>query len=117
MDLKRLRLELESQDETVRAKAVRGLCPCHAGWDAFEKLIGVVLRLMQDSSPAVRGNALHGYHDAVRIQRLRDCADWLDAVEEVLGRKLASDSRKEEAGFRVRRCGSGKRRRGGFVTR
>ena len=117
LDAERLISELQSPDETVRAKAVRSLCPCHAGWDAFEQLISVVSRLTQDSSPAVRAHALHVYADAVKIQSLEDSAHRLEAVEEALGRKRASQPGGGEAGFRVRRSGPVKRRRGGFVLR
>ena len=117
VDAERLISELHSPDEAVRAKAVRSLCPCHAGWGAFEQLISVVSRLTQDSSPAVRAHALHEYEDAVKIQSLEDSAHRLEAVEEALGRKRASQSSGWEAGLRVRRSGPVKRSRGGFVLR
>jgi hypothetical protein len=117
VDPERLSSELQSPDETVRAKTVRSLCPCHAGWGAFERLIGDVSRLTQDNSPAVRAHALHVYEDAVKMQSLEDSAHRLEAVEEALGRKRAAHSGGGEAGFRVRRSGTVKRRRGGFVLR
>jgi hypothetical protein len=116
VNLEGILLDLQSQDETVRAKAVHDLCPCHAGWDGFEQLIGVVLRLTHDRSPAVRAGALHVYHDAVRIQSLEDSAHRLEAVEEELCRKHAFRS-GEEARFMVRRSGAVKRHRNGFVLR
>jgi hypothetical protein len=117
IDSERLLSELQSPDEIVRAKAIRSLCPCHAGWEAFEQFIGVVSRLTQDSSPAVRAHALHVYEDAVKIQSLEDSAHWLEAVEEALSRKRAPQSGGGEAGVKVRRSGLVKRRRGGFVLR
>ena len=117
VDPERLLSDLQSPDEAVRAKAVRSLCPCHAGWGAFEQLIGVVSRLTQDSSPAVRAHALHVYEDAVKIQSLEDSAHRLEAVEEALGRKRAFQPGGGEEVFRVRRSGLVKRRRGGFVLR
>jgi hypothetical protein len=117
VDPEQLLSELQSPDETVRAKAVRSLCPCHAGWGAFEQLIGVVSRLTRDSSPAVRAHALHVYEDAVKIQSLEDSAHRLEAVEEALGRKRAPRPGGGEGGVRVRRSGLVKRRRGGFVLR
>jgi hypothetical protein len=33
----RLVPNLQSPDEVVRGDAVRSLCPCHAGWEAFEQ--------------------------------------------------------------------------------
>lgn len=117
VDLELLLLDLQSHDETIRAKAVRSLCPCHAGWETFEQLIGVVSRLTQDSPPVVRAHALHVYEDAVKIQSLEDSAHRLEAVEEALGRKRASQFGGGEEEFRVRRSGTVKRRRGGFVLR
>ena len=67
VDSERLISELQSSDETVRAKAVRSLCPCHAGWELFERHIGIVSQLEKDHSPAVRAHALHVFEDAVEM--------------------------------------------------
>ena len=100
IDSERLLSELQSPDEIVRAKAIRSLCPCHAAWSAFEQFIGVLSRLTQDSSPAVRAHALHVYEDAVKIQSLEDSAHRLEAVEEALGRKRAPQSGGGETALR-----------------
>ncbi len=117
VDLERLLLDLQSPDETVRAKAVRSLCPCHAGWKRFEELFSVVSQLTQDSSPAVRAHALHVYEDAVKIQSIEDSAHRLETVEEKLRQKHASRFGDEEAKFEVKRSGMVKRRRDSFVLR
>ena len=51
VDSERLVSELQFSDETIRAKAVRSLCPCHAGWELFEQHRGIVSQLEKDSSP------------------------------------------------------------------
>jgi hypothetical protein len=117
VDPERLLLDLRSDDEAVRARAVRSLCPCHAGWDAFEQFLGVVLGLARDSSPAVRAHALHVYEDAVKIRRIEDSAHRLEEVEKDLGRKRAARFGGGGEEFRVRRSGIVKRRRGGFALR
>jgi hypothetical protein len=117
VDPERLLSDLQSPVETVRAKAIRSLCPCHAGWEAFEQLIGVVSRLTQDSSPAVRAHALHVYEDALKIQSIEDFGHRLETVEEKLRQKRASRFGDEEAEFEVNRSGMVKRRKGSFVLR
>ena len=117
VDLERLLSDLQSPDETVRARAVRSLCPCHAGWERFEQLFSVVLGLTQDSSPAVRAHALHVYEDAVKIQSIEDFGHQLVTVEEKLRQKRASRFGYEEAEFEVKRSDMVKRRRGSFVLR
>jgi uncharacterized membrane protein len=117
VDLERLLLDLQSPDEAVRAKAVRSLCPCHAGWEGFEQLFSVVSQLMQDTSPTVRAHALHVYQDAVKIQSIEDSAYRLETVEEELRQKRASRFGDKVAEFEVKRSGMVKRRRGSFVVR
>ena len=116
VELERLLLDLQAPDETVRAKAVRSLCPCHAGWEMFEQLFSVVSQLTQDSSPAVRAHALHVYEDAVKIQSIEDSAHRLEAIEEELRQKRATQFGDAEAKFEVKRSGT-VRRRGSFVLR
>jgi len=74
IDHERLLCELQSPDEAVRARAVRSLCPCHAGWELFEQHVVAVLRLEKDQSPAVRANALHVFEDAARMISVGDPA-------------------------------------------
>jgi hypothetical protein len=60
--------DVRSTDAEVRGEAVRSLCPCHVGWTAFERYVGVVLRAFGDSSRTVRAHALHVLTDAARMQ-------------------------------------------------
>lgn len=64
----RLRADLESGDEAVRARAVRSVCPCHAGWQPFEAHGDAVARLTKDESPLVRASALHVFEDAAEME-------------------------------------------------
>ncbi len=117
VDLDCLLSDLQSPDATVRAQAVRSLCPCHAGWEMFEQLFSIVSRLTRDGSPAVRAHALHVYEDALKIQSIEDSAHRLETVEEALCRKRASRFGDKEAKFKVKRSGTVKGRRSGFVLR
>ncbi len=64
----RLRVDLHSPDEATRARAVRSVCPCHAGWGPFEAHLDAVARLTKDESPVVRASALHVFEDAVQVE-------------------------------------------------
>jgi len=68
LDLDQLLLDLRSPDENIRGRAVRLLCPCHAGWTLFEQHIDLVNQLKKDPSPTVRAHALHVFQDAVEMQ-------------------------------------------------
>ena len=63
-----LHQRIASDDEQIRAKAVRFLCPCHAGWQAFEENLSIVMQLTHDPSPTVRANALHVFEDAGEME-------------------------------------------------
>ena len=67
-DLERLKAELQSPDEAIRARPVRALCPCHAGWMPFEQHLKMVAELQKDPSPIVRAAALHVFEDAAEIE-------------------------------------------------
>ena len=95
VDSERLISELQSSDETVRAKAVRSLCPCHAGWELFERHIGIVSQLEKGNSPAVRAHALHVFENAVEMHSVGDPNYRLQIVEEMARKKLASRFRPE----------------------
>ena len=73
---------LESADEEARGNAVRGLCPCHAGWEVFEGHVSDVLRMLKDPSRVVRAHALHVFEDAARMQLAADLSYYLEAGEE-----------------------------------
>lgn len=67
VDRERLLEELESEDEAIRAKALRSLCPCHGDWKMFEENLLLVERFRKDPSPLVRRTALHLFEDAGEI--------------------------------------------------
>ncbi len=104
-DTERLLSELQSPDEAVRAKAVRSLCPCHAGWELFEQHVSAVLRLEKDCSPAVRANALHVYEDAARMISVGDPAYRLQMALEKTRGKRPSRFRPEERKRRPKKRG------------
>lgn len=112
VDPVRLLSELESADETVRAKAVRSLCPCHAGWELFERHIGLVSRLGKDHSPAVRAHALHVLEDAAQMHGVGDAGYRMQIAEEMARKKRASRFRPGEP----KRKG-GRRGRSGVILR
>jgi len=95
-------LEIGSPDAEVRGSAVRGLCPCHAGWEVFESHVGDVLRAFRDSSRGVRAGALHVFEDAARMQHACEFEHDVQEAEELLRRKRASRFRPEEGGLEAR---------------
>lgn len=88
-DIECLLRNLESPDEEVRGDAVRGLCPCHAGWDVFEQQVSVVLLSLKDRSREVRAQALHVLEDAARLQIAGDLRYYHVPGEERIGEKRA----------------------------
>jgi hypothetical protein len=79
--------DLQSPDEVGRRHTVRALCPCHAGWEAFEQHVGIVFRSLRDPSHIVRAHALHVLEDAARMMLAEDLRYHLEAGEEKLGEK------------------------------
>ena len=119
-DMERLLSDLQSPDEERRGEAVRGLCPCHAGWDAFEGHVSDVLRMLRDSSRGVRAQALHVFEDATRMQLAEELHYYHEPGEERIGEKRASaryrsmDERLEaRRDSKVRKRKRGHRRAGG----
>jgi len=109
-------LEIGSPDAEVRGSAVRGLCPCHAGWEAFEAHVGEVLRALRDPSRAVRAQALHVFQDATKMCEAADLSYHKEDGEERIGEKRAQGFRPMEQRLEARRDGrirKRKRRRGG----
>ena len=112
-DIKDIIADLQVTDEVVRGDSVRGLCPCHAGWDVFEEHVSDVLRLLKDPSREVRRNALHVFEDAARIQSARDLSYSLEPGEEKIGEKRVSARfRSMEDRIQARRDRQMRRRRG-----
>lgn len=103
--------DLQSPDEETRARAVRGFCPCHAGWEAFEGHVGEVLRAMRDPSRAVRAEALHVFQDAARMCSTADLEYYREDGEERIGEKRAQRFRSMEERLEARKCSRERRRR------
>jgi hypothetical protein len=83
----RLDRDFQSPDEVVRGDAVRSLCPCHAGWEAFEQNVSIVFRSLRDRSRVVRAHALHVFEDAARMQSVEELRYYLEPGEEKIGEK------------------------------
>ncbi len=110
-DVERQLPDLQSPDEEARGDAVRGLCPCHAGWEAFEEHVGDVLRMLKDPSRGVRAHALHVFEDAARMQIAADLSYHLEPGEERIGEKRAQRFRSMEERLIARRNRKTTRRR------
>ena len=110
-DIKRLLPDLQSPDAETRGDAVRGLCPCHAGWEAFEAHVGEVLRMLRDPSRAVRAQALHVFGDATRMCETDDLDYYKEDGEERIGEKRAQGFRSMEQRLEARRNSRIRRRK------
>ena len=86
-DVKQIETDLQGTDEGLRSKAVGGLCPCHAGWEVFEKKVDTVIRSLRDPSRVVRRSALHVLDDAAVMQSREDLKYYLEPVEERMDEK------------------------------
>ena len=95
-DTKRAVEGLQESDEVVRGNAVRGFCPCHAGWEVFEQHVSDVLRLLRDPNRVVRAHALHVFEDAARMQGISELSYYLEPGEERIGEKRARHRSIEE---------------------
>ena len=103
IDTECLLLDMQSPDEEVRAGAVRSLCPCHAGWEVFERHVTVVFQGLRDRSHAVRVHALHVFDDAAQMRFAAEYEYRLQEVDEMLQKKRASRFRAKEAALEARR--------------
>lgn len=79
------------------------LCPCYAGWDAFEKNVRFVLLKQRAGTRAERAYALHVMEDAMRIQSLSDLQYALEPGEHLLDEKRACHFRSMEMRIEARR--------------
>src|SRR3954454_1755728 len=61
---------LTADRANVRGRAVRTLCPCRAGWDAYETHRNNAEALCKDDDGVVRANALHVREDALLAELL-----------------------------------------------
>ena len=81
-DIERIRAELASADERVRARAVRSVCPCRMPWPVFLRLRKAVARLRRDPSPLVRARAQHVEVDARTVREREATVACLREQEE-----------------------------------
>jgi hypothetical protein len=108
----RLLSDLQSSDEAVREKAVGLLCPCHAGWEMFERHMDVVARLKKDPSRRVRARALHVFEDAAEMQSSGYPTHRREAVDVMLRQKRRSRFRPDDEELEARRKAKLRGRRG-----
>ena len=90
LDRDQLLLDLQSSDEATRARAVRAICPCHAGWQAFEEHMKIVAALQKDASPLVRDVARHVFEDAAEMENGGYPTNPREASNEMLRTRRAS---------------------------
>ena len=81
--------DARSPDEVVRGDVARGLCPCHVGWEVFERHVSLVFQLLKDPSHVVRAQALHVFEDAGRMTLAEDMRYQEEAGSEKIGEKRA----------------------------
>jgi len=111
-DIERLLPDLQSADDVARGEAVRALCPCRAGWEAFEGHVSDVLRALRDRDRGVRAHALHVFEDAARMRHAEEAEYDIREAEEMARRKRASRFRPEEGRLEALRREKIRRRRG-----
>ena len=90
LDMERLRLDLQSHDEATRLKAVRSICPCHAGWEPFEQHMKIVAELQKDTSLIVRNAAKHVFEDAAEMESSGYQTNPREVTNEMLRTRRAS---------------------------
>ena len=89
-DIKDLVTRIQESDDGVGGDGVRSFCPCHAGWEAFEQNIRIVLRHLKNPNRLVRADALHVFEDAARMQIAEELKYYVEAGETKIGEKRAS---------------------------
>lgn len=81
-DVERLLAEMQSPDPTVRARAVRQICPCKMPWGVFHRLRKAAKQLQHDPDPDVRANALHIEEDARMVASMEGEMERLHEFED-----------------------------------
>jgi len=76
--------DLLSEDEDVRAKALRRLCPCHGSFEMYDKYLDVIRQMRKDESDKVRRVALHLEEDALVLESMEYARE---RAEEALTRR------------------------------
>ena len=102
VDIDQMIHEVESSDETVRARALRRLCPCTEPWHLFAQHRALVQRLKKDPSSVVRRIALHIFDDAARHQSGGYPTQRRQSVDEMVGKKISSRFPTDEEELRER---------------
>ena len=102
--------DLDSPDDSARAKAVRSLCPCRLGWTAFEQGVETLYKLQKDTNPDVRAAALHVFEDAAEMESSGLPTHRSEGTNEMLRTKRASRFRKDEDDLVEARKGRGTER-------
>ncbi len=96
LDIERVLGDIHSDDDAVRARAVRSLCPCRSGWGAFEQHLPMIEALKKDPSPLVRKEALHLFEDAGEMQSEGVPTNPREATNEMLQTRRRSRFRPDE---------------------
>ena len=91
------------RDENTAPQTAEVVCPCYAGWEAFEKNVRVVLSKLKAGTRSERAYALHVFDDAMRIQSKEDLESALEPGEYMLDEKRACHFRSMEERMEARR--------------
>jgi hypothetical protein len=97
LDVERVLRDIQSDDEDVRARAVRSLCPCRSGWGPFEQHLHLISALRKDPSPLVRKEALHLFEDAGEMESEALPTHPSQATNEMVQTRRASRFRRDES--------------------
>jgi hypothetical protein len=76
--------DLYSDDEDVRAKALRRLCPCHGSFQMYDRYLDMIRAMQKDPSRKVRAVALHLEEDALVLESMQY---RMEESEEALARR------------------------------
>ena len=101
----------QERNEESSTQTGEVVCPCWAGWEAFEKNVRFVLRQLKAGSHSERAYALHVFHDAMRIQSQYDLEYALEPGEHLLDEKRACNFRSMEQRIEAKRDRTTRRRK------
>ncbi len=100
-EMKRVVAELEASDKDVGE--LRGLCPCHVGWEVFEQNVSLVMRLLKHPNQLVRAHAMHILTDAAVMQNREELHYYVQPGDERIGERRASGFRSMSDRLEARR--------------